>query len=290
MNKKQIHHIKGNLSSRKKQYNYPGHLKIDGDIESGCQVTADLIEVNNIVQAEVRVRTGIIIHEAAKDSKIESSGYIEADKIVNSIIRAKQDIIVRKQILFSRIETNENCLIPNGLIESSEIMAYRSIEALTIKSTSASPCSLIIGILCLDDQDQKVKDLYFKLKDEKKQLYSELENAEQTIKETTQLKQKIKAIKPSLKQKITHLKQTNNTEALKELDPFFKQLNKRMESAFANLTEALSAKENILKKINSFDHEQLEISENDYFLQKQDRINRSIQNYLIDPPTVRVHG
>jgi len=290
MNKKQIHHIQGNLSSRKKQYNYPGHLKIDGDIEEGCQVTADMVEVNNIIEADVRVRTGIIVHESITDSKIESSGYIESSRVKNSIIRAKHNIIVQKHVLSSQIETNENFLVTKGIIDFSEIMAYRSIEALNINSSSETPSKLIVGILCPDDQDQKIRDLYYQLKNEKKQLYSELENSERTIKETLQLIQKINEIKPSLKQKVKHLKQTKNRKALKELDPFFKQLNKRMESAFENYNEANSKKESILKQLDSFDNENLKKYEKDYFLRKQDRIDRSIKNTVNEPPFICVHG
>ncbi|MBF0450582.1 MAG: DUF342 domain-containing protein [Candidatus Magnetomorum sp.] len=290
MNREQIHHIEGNLSSRKKQYNYPGQLKIDGDIEAGCQVSAETIEANNIFQADIRVRSGILVHEQVIDSTIMSSGKFEAKSIDTSTIRVEQDIIVQKIIHHSNIQTNACCLITNGCIESSNILAYQAIDALTITGSSESACTLTIGLLCPDDQDLKLKKTYLQLEYEKKQLLTNLEQAELSIENILRLKDKVRSIKPTLKQKIIHLKETNNQGSLNELAPFFQQLNERMASAFENLTRAFSDKERILKEIESFNQELLDASKKEYHLRKKDRIYHSIQNQTVIKPYILVRG
>jgi uncharacterized protein (DUF342 family) len=168
MKKNQTHHIKGNLTSRKKQYNYPGKLVIDGDIEAGCQVSADAIEVNNVNQADIRVRSGMRVHEKVTDSDIVSGGYFEAMRVERSAIRAAEEIKIHEKILQSDIFTNTQCLVTNGLIERSNVLACQFIDAHTIISTEDTPGTLTIGLLCPDDQDYKLKSEFLALEQEKK--------------------------------------------------------------------------------------------------------------------------
>jgi len=288
MKKTQIHHIEGNLSSRKKQYNYPGRLIIDGDIEPGCQVSADTIEVNNVWQADIRVRSGIHVHEKVADSEIVSGGYFHVKQIDHSTIRAEEDIQTKKAICQSDIYTNSCCLITDGIIEQSNVMAYRCIEANTIISTEENPCSLTIGLLCPDDQDQKIKSDYLSMEQQKKKLYNHLEQVKKIIDDTFQLKEKIKSIKPSLKQKMVQLKSEKNFQAIKELSPFFKQLNERVESAYKNYQTAMESKEQLIKKIEDFDQETLDATRKDYLLRKKDRIERSVQDHTNFSPYIQV--
>jgi len=290
MNRSQIHHIEGNLSSRKKQYNYPGQLKIDGDIEAGCQVSAETIEVNNIVQANVRTRSDIIVHEQITQSSIVTLGKVHSKIIDHSTVRAENDIIVHQKIDQSTIQTNGACLIGDGHIESSDILAFQSIDAYTITGESESATTLTIGLLCPDDQDTALKDKYLQLENNKKQLYNDLQLANQTIDNVLKLKEKIHSIKPTLKQKILHLKETNQRESLNDLNPFFQQLNQRMEAAFDNLKKAFSEKERILKDIESFDQELLDEAKKEYLHRKKDRVLQSIQNQSHVKPFILVRG
>jgi uncharacterized protein (DUF342 family) len=277
MKKKQTHHIKGNLTSRKKQYNYPGQLVIDGDIEPGCQVSADSIEVNNVDQANIRVRSGMRVHERITDSDIVSGGFFEARQIERSAIRAEEDIIIHEKVLQSDLFTNTRCLINDGTIERSNVMACRFIDAHTIISTEDTPGTLTIGLLCPDDQDQKLKTEFMALEQEKKQLNEGLEQIKKIIEDTFQLKEKLRSIKPTLKEKMIHLKKEKKFDAIKELEPFFQQLNDRVESAFSNYQEAIAGKKKIEGQIESFDQDKLDSIKKDYLLRKKDRVERSRQ-------------
>jgi uncharacterized protein (DUF342 family) len=277
MKKKQIHHIKGNLTSRKKQYNYPGKLVIDGDIESGCQVSADAIEVINVDQADIRVRSGMRVHEKVTDSDIVSGGYFEASQVERSAIRAAEEIKIHEKILQSDIFTNTQCYVTSGLIERSNVMACQFIDAHTIISTEETPGTLTIGLLCPDDQDHKLKSEFLALEQEKKQLNEGLEQIKKIIDDTFKLKEKLRSIKPTLKEKMVQLKNEKNYDAIRDLEPFFKQLNDRVESAFSNYQEAIAGKEKLEKKIASFDQEKLDLIRKDYLLRKKDRVERSKQ-------------
>ena len=288
MKKKQIHHIEGNLTSRKKQYNYPGQLVIDGDIEPGCQVSADTIEVNNVDQADIRVRSGMYVREKVTDSDIFSGGNFEAKHIERSTIRAEEDIIIQEVTRQSDIYTNGRFLLAEGIVERSNIMACRCIDAHTIISTEETPCTLIIGLLCPDDQDQKLRSDYLSMEQEKKQLNENLQQVERTIEDTFQLKKKIQSIKPSLKQKVVQLKKDKNYQAIKELDPFFNQLNDRIESAYTNYQKAIADKEKWIKQIESFDQDKLDTTRKDYLLRKKDRVERSEYIHTSTSPYIHV--
>jgi len=290
MKKKQTHQIEGNLLSRKKQYNYPGQLIIDGDIEPGCQVSADIIEVNNVHQADIRVRSGIRVRETVLDSDIVSGGYVEAKHVENCTIRAEENIIIQEVAKKSDIFSNACCLIINGLVECANIMACQRIEVHAVKSSEETPCTLTIGVLCPDDQDQKLRSDFLSMERNKKQLNENLKQVNKIIDDVLQLKKKVKSIKPSLKQKVIQLKQEKNFEAIKELDPFFKQLNERVESAYTNYTTALKEKEKLLKKIESFDQRKLDATRNNYLIRKKDRIERSIQCNTNNTPYIIVKG
>jgi len=288
MKKKQTHHIAGNLTSRKKQYNYPGELIIDGNIEPGCQVSADTIEVNNVDQANVRVRSGICVREKVTDSDIVSGGYVESKRIERSSIHAENDVTVQEIIQQSDIFTNSCCLIANGIVEQSNVMACRCIDAHTIISSEDKPCTLTIGLLCPDNQDQKLRSEYLALEHQKKKLHEMLKEIEQIIDETFQLKEKIKSIKPSLKEKISKLKKEKNFEAIKALDPFFKQLEERIECAFNNYQAAIEGKKEVDQQIESFDQDALDTARKEYLLRKKDRVERSKQCHISLLPYIQV--
>jgi len=290
MKKKQIHHIEGNLLSRKKQYNYPGQLVIDGDIEPGCQVSADTIEVHNVSQADIRVRSGMNVHEKVIDSSIVSGGYFEAQHVECSTIRAEADIKIQTLLRQSDIYTNKCCLIVSGIVELSNIMACRCIDVHTIISSEDTPCTLTIGLLCPDDQDLKIRSDYLSMERQKKQLNDDLEMVEKIIADTLQLKEKIKSIKPSLKEKIIQLKKEKNYAAIKDLDPFFKQLNERVESAFMNYQKAIEDKQNLKKQMDSFDQNALDEMRKNYLLRKKDRIERSTQCHTDVVPFIQVRN
>jgi gas vesicle protein len=288
MKKKQIHHIEGNLLSRKKQYNYPGQLVINGDIEPGCQVSADTIEVNNVAQADIRVRSGMQVHEKVLDSSIVSGGYFEARIVERSTIRAESDICIQASLRQSDIYSNKCCLLVRCLVELSNIMACQCIDVHTIISSEETPCTLTIGLLCPDDQDLKIRSDYLSMERQKKQLNDNLEMVEKIIADTLQLKEKIKSIKPSIKQKIIQLKANKNYEAIKELDPFFKQLNERVESAFMNYQKAIENRQNLIKQIESFDQATLDETRKKYLLRKKDRLERSMQCHTDVVPYIKV--
>jgi hypothetical protein len=290
MNREQIHHIEGNLSSRKKQYNYPGQLKIDGDIEAGCQVSAESIDANNITQANVRARSDIFVREQITDSTIVTPGKIKSNVIVHSTIRAEQDIIVLQKIDHSTIQTNGSCLISEGHIESSDISAYQSIDADIITGESESASTLTIGLLCPDDQDITIKNKYLQLENQKKLLHNNLQSAEKIIRDVLKLKQKMNDSEPALKQKIRHLKETKQRYKLDELKPFFQELNHRMMVAYENLKKALSEKDRLLKAIESFDQKLLDETKKDYLNRKKERIFQSIQNQSNEKPYIIVRN
>jgi uncharacterized protein (DUF342 family) len=290
MKKKQIHHIEGNLLSRKKQYNYPGQLIIKGDIEPGCQVSAESIEVNNVEQADIRVRSGMHVIEKVTDSEIVSGGGFEANQIERSTVRAEENIIIHALTKDANIFTNARCLITDGTIELSDIMACHGIDVNTIISSEERPCTLTIGLLCPDDQDQKIRSEYLSMEHHKKQLHDQLEQIERIIHDTLQLSKKIKSLKPSLKQKIVQLKNEKKFEVMKELDPFFKQLNDRVESAYASYQSAISSKEKLIKHIEDFDQEKLDITKKEYLLRKKDRVERSAQIQTGILPYIKVRG
>ena len=288
MNKKQTHHIKGNLTSRKKQYNFPGQLIIDGDIEPGCQVSAETIAAQNIYQADIRVRSSVCAHEQISGASIVSAGGVEANSVANSTIRTDQDIRIHEKVLNSHIYTNACCMIPEGLIESTYVMASRCIMAKNIMSSEESPCLLIIGLLCPDDQDQKLQATYLQLEAQKKQLHEGIKQAEKTIAEVLQLKEKIRDMKPGLKKKLKHLREIKDYEAIKALDPFFKELNQRVETAFENYQAAIEDKKKFNREIETFDQEQLDRTKKEYLLRKKDRAERSIFLHSDDTPCIQV--
>ncbi|ETR72777.1 MAG: hypothetical protein OMM_07332 [Candidatus Magnetoglobus multicellularis str. Araruama] len=181
-------------------------MVIDGDIEPGCQVSAETIDVQNVFQADVRVRSGIRVHGHIEDTDISSSQGAEVKSVINSSIRAGDTIRVHEKIFQSDIFTNAACLALDAVIESSNIMACQCIDAHTIISSEKIPCTLTFGLICPDDQDHKLRTDYLKMEAQKKQLQDKLANAEQAIKDTLQLKNKIRSIKPSIKQKIINLK------------------------------------------------------------------------------------
>jgi predicted nucleic acid-binding Zn-ribbon protein len=76
---------------------------------------------------------------------------------------------------------------------------------------------------------------------------------------------------------MVQLKKEKNYNAIKDLEPFFKQLNDRVESAFSNYQEAIAGKEKLEKKIASFDQEKLDSIRQEYLLRKKDRVERSKQ-------------
>jgi len=288
MKKKQVHHIEGNLLSRKKQYNYPGQLVIDGDIEPGCQVSAEIIEVNNVDQADIRVRSGIHVREKVTDSDIVSGGWFQAKQIERSTVRAEEDVTIQVLTQQSDIFTNTRCLITEGVIELSNVMACHCIDVHTIISSETTPCTLTIGVLCPDDQDQKIRTEYLSMEHHKKKLHDHLQEFEKIIQDSFKLIEKIKSIKPSLKQKIKQLKKEKNYQAIKELDPFFKQLNDRVESAYTNYQSAIAGQKDLKKQIESFDQQKLDTTKKDYLLRKKDRIERSAQIHTSITPYIQV--
>jgi uncharacterized protein (DUF342 family) len=147
-------HIKGDICLETGHVDFDGHIEVMGTIEKGYRVKGKSLRAKEILEAEIDIDGDIAATDGIFGAVIRSQGHLKAGHIHNSDITITGDITVEKEIIESTIETNGQCMIIDGIVLSSRIIAKMGIVAMDMGTPASKPSDLVVGI------DQQLEKTY----------------------------------------------------------------------------------------------------------------------------------
>lgn len=172
--------IEGDVGLETGHIDFDGPVKVTGVIESGFRVKGKKLHAQEIDHAEVEISGDIIIEKGIIGAVVQGGALLQAHHIDMSNIKAGGDVQVEKEIFGSTIVSNGICLVEEGRIVCSRIMAKLGIEAAEIGSEESKPCTLHVGIDGHLDGELKISRAQLAKKlGKKKQLEAVVENLKQ---------------------------------------------------------------------------------------------------------------
>ena len=140
--------IDGDVGLETGHINFNGFINVNGVIQEGFRVRGGSLSAKEIYKADVEIEGDIAVDGGIIGSKIISKGNIRARDIHSSVTEALGDTFVEEEVMHSKIETDGFFVAHSlmGKILSSQITAWKGIEANQIGSDSSKPCILLVGV------------------------------------------------------------------------------------------------------------------------------------------------
>lgn len=188
--------IEGDVGLETGHIDFDGHVEVSGSIRKGYRVNCKSLQVEDVDEAEIMVAGDMMATGGIFDSTVKCKGGLQAYQIRKSEIRTGRDLVVKKEIMEASVESSGQCLIEDGTIIFSQIIAKDGVVAGNLGTKGSKPSTLLVGI------DQRTKrDMVYtkkKLEVQKKELERlpiEIEKMERQLQdmevETTDLSKNI---------------------------------------------------------------------------------------------------
>ena len=137
--------IEGDVGVETGNIEFEGYVEVEGSVTAGYSVKAKGLRTAGIQDALIEVEQDLTCDGGVYGTTIKAGGDTKASHIHNCTLELLGDLVVRKEIFDSTVETNGQCLIPEGKILTSQIDAKKGVEALEIGSVGSKPCQLTVG-------------------------------------------------------------------------------------------------------------------------------------------------
>lgn len=250
------HEISGDVGLKTGHVDFDGDIEVAGSIKSRCRVKGHRVTAGEILKANVETTGDIVTPGGIIGATIHSGGNVRAIFIREADIKAFGDVIVKKGIRDSNIETSGACIIREGTILSSTIIAKKGIWAAQIGSEISKPCKLAVGSDArVSSELEKLAALIAARNEElnnfkrlKKELNQKSKDAENKIGELAQLQDRAMVEQRNIQADIEKLKAAKDSiqlataeTALRELEAEVQEMEKNMENLF-DLQDQISGK------------------------------------------------
>jgi len=165
--------IAGDVGIKTGHINFNGKIHVLGSIQNGYRVQGNSLTAREILKAEINMAGDIIVNGGIIGAVIKTGGNIQAKYIHDSHIEAFGGVVVVKEIIDSQIDTGGGCLVNEGPILSSRIVAKKGICAMNIGSEISKACTLIVGVdESIKREMEQIKIIVLQKNSEKKELIS----------------------------------------------------------------------------------------------------------------------
>ena len=241
---------------------YDGNVNIKGCIKSGFKVRGNDIKAIELDGGIVEADGDLVVVGGINEGKIYARGNVFAKFIHNSEIFCMGNVQVSKEIVDSKIETGGSCVIENGKLISSKIIAKMGVGAKHIGTEMAGPSSIKVGqdaftekeleknkikVRALKENIEKYQEKKDKLKEQNSEIQKQITKLAH-IQDRSQLEQReieAKLVDPEnknasgqLEEQLIQLK-NNAQNAEKNLDRCFEK-SEAIEEAMEKLDRQIS--------------------------------------------------
>ncbi|MBU0969591.1 MAG: FapA family protein [Proteobacteria bacterium] len=124
---------------------YNGNVNIKGCIKPGFKVRGNDVKCVELDGGIVEADGDLVVLGGINEGKIYARGNVFAKFIHKSEIVCMGNINVGKEIVDTRIESSGSCVIENGKLISSQIVAKMGVSAQHIGTEMATPCTIKVG-------------------------------------------------------------------------------------------------------------------------------------------------
>ncbi len=249
--------ISGDVGLETGHVDFNGHIEIEGIIEKGFHVRGKSLTVQAIESAEIEIDEDIVVRKGIIGANIKCGGKLSAAHIRSSTIAASRDVIVEKEILDSKINTDGECIVEHGRISSSRIAAKKGINSVEIGSDMSQPCTLIVGVDNLSNENAEkinnqiaeTKKVKIKVESLVDELRQEAGKVAKEIEEITAEEEKVLAQYVALENKIEELQKNPNSKLAVKAEETIEQLNLKINQIKQTVVELFAKQEQLEGKI-----------------------------------------
>lgn len=239
---------------------YDGNVNIKGCIKSGFKVRGNDIKAIELDGGIVEADGDLVVTGGINEGKIYARGNVFAKFIHNSEIFCMGNVQVSKEIVDSKIESGGSCVIENGKLISSKIIAKMGVGARNIGTEMAGPSVIKVGqdtftekeleknkmnTLALKESIEKFQEKKDKLKEQNSEIQKQITKLAH-IQDRSQLEQREIEAK---------LADPENKNAIGELKEQLVQLKNNAQNAEKNLDRCFEKSEAIEEAIGKLDKE-----------------------------------
>ncbi len=196
--------------------NFDGNVNVKGRVKSGFKVKGNDIKIIELDGGIVAADGNVRIAGGINKGKIYARGNVYAKFIHNSEVSCMGNVFITKEIVDSGIECAGRCVVENGILISSQIVARLGVTARNIGTEKAEPCIIKVG-----------HDVF--TKKELKKIDNKLENLEKQFQHHGEKKEKLNFKSRDFQKQIAELvhiqdraqleeKEINSTISLMEKD------------------------------------------------------------------------
>jgi len=169
LNVDSVFHIKGNVGLASGNIEHSGALMVEGDIETGTEVSVrgdvevkGVIEGANVVSGgDIHVHCGVT---GSEDKSLTAKGCLKARFLVETTVIAEDDIVVESETMNSHIRTQGSFIMPKGRVVGGYIEVCGNIYVNQAGSEGNVPTRLSIvtdkaAAAALSEKEEEIKSL-----------------------------------------------------------------------------------------------------------------------------------
>ena len=234
---------------------------------------SDKLEQSKNINREIKV------YESIVGAKIKTTDKIDARSIRLSKIQAIDNVKVSKEIHDSKIETINQCIIPDGSIIASQIIAYQGIVANEIKDEKGHNSKLIVGInrsgekklKILKQEFHKCQLVFDEMKNSDLNVRKKLEKTEQKISLLNRIKDRLEIIKPSIEKKINSFCTKGDRSKVSKMKMARERIFHKYNQVIDELNQFLKIREQLISDVPKYDE----------IIQKKSKILKILEEKII---------
>ena len=262
---------------------FDGNVNVKGRVKSGFRVKGNDIKIieldGGILTADGNVRVAGGINEG----KIYAKGNIYAKFIHNSEVSCMGNVFIEKEIVDSEIECSGRCVVENGKIISSQIIANLGVTARNIGTEKAEPCTIKVGHDIFTKKELKnIKDKLESIEKQiqlhgkkKEELNIENRDIQKQITEFAHIQDRAQLEEKEINSKIVLMEEdSENTGHIKEMKNKIVQLNTEAQNAEDKLDICFKKSEKLEQVIEEENREveSLDIIQKDLLIERENLI------------------
>lgn len=245
---------------------FDGNVNVKGCIKAGFKVTGTDVTTVELDGGIVEADGDLKVAGGINEGKIYARGNVYAKFILKSEIICMGDIHVQKEIVDSTIETSGACIIANGKLISSRLIAKMGVTARNIGTEMGAPSNIRVGHDAFTRREVKknkarVAELKKEIaakKEEKAEIKHQNIELQKKITELAHLQDRSQLEQNEINQK---LKSSSDPSEAAELKARMARLTAHIENAEENLDACFEKSEALEQQIKAVDTELSELKE-----------------------------
>jgi uncharacterized protein len=239
---------------------YDGNVNIKGCIKSGFKVKGNDIKTIELDGGIVEADGDLVVVGGINEGKIYARGNVYAKFIHKSEIFCMGNVLVSKEIVDSKIESGGSCVIENGKLISSQIIAKMGISARHIGTEMAGPSVIKVGLDTFAETEleknkikaRALKENVEKYQEKKDRLKEQNSEIQKQITKLAHIQDRSQLEQREIEAKFAD---PENQNAPGELEEQLIQLKNNAQNAEKNLDRCFEKSESIEEAIEKLDKE-----------------------------------